>query len=517
MKKFFKYLGIVLLLMLVALLAWFGINLRDPNPGYQLDLKILKNPPSALSAGFCALPVTPAVPDTWVDKNNNAEYEPGKGETFNDGNGNGKFDPVWIAGFGNSRAANGIHDDLWARAMVIDDGKTRLAIVSLDIIGMMNNDVIDLRGRISKDAGITYAIVTSTHTHEGPDMLGLWGETPFRSGINQEHMEYVKNQAAKAIETAAKNLVPARLSVAQDLTGALNLVKDTRKPEVFDSGLRMLQVLDKQSGNTLGTLISWGDHPETLWSDNLMLTSDFPHFVREGIEKGVYNRDSLVKAGVGGVAIYATAALGGLMCTHPSLTVKDPFSGEEFKEPTFEKAAAEGKQIAHLALNAMEKPEMIIDSAAISIVAKTVPLPLNNTMFKLAAAMGVMKRGTTGWMNMKSELAVVQIGPVSMVTIPGELYPEILNGGVEAPGGQDFKIAPVEVPAIRDMMPGKFKFMFGLANDEIGYILPKSQWDEKAPFTYGKNGAPYGEVNSLGPETAPIIHKNIRLMLEELK
>jgi hypothetical protein len=66
-------------------------------------------------------------------------------------------------------------------------------------------------------------------------------------------------------------------------------------------------------------------------------------------------------------------------------------------------------------------------------------------------------------------------------------------------------------------MPGKYKFMFGLANDEIGYIVPKSQWDEKAPYTYGKNGRPYGEVNSLGPETAPTIHRTIKELLEELK
>ena len=64
---------------------------------------------------FAAVAITPEVPDRWTDINNNAEYEPDKGETFTDGNGNGVFDPVWIAGFGNSRAANGIHDDLWAQ------------------------------------------------------------------------------------------------------------------------------------------------------------------------------------------------------------------------------------------------------------------------------------------------------------------------------------------------------------------------------------------------------------------
>ncbi len=517
MKKIFKYLGIIILVLVLSGLAWFGINLRDQHPDYSIDLKILNNTPSQLYAGFSAFPITPAVPDRWDDKNKNAEYEPDQGETYTDGNGNGKFDPVWIAGFGNNKPANGIHDDLWARAMVIDDGKTRLAIVVLDAIGFMNNDVIDIRNRISKEAGITYSIISSTHTHEGPDLLGLWGQSPFKSGINPAHMEYVKNQAAKAIETAVKNLCPVRLSIAQDLTGAQPLVIDTRSPEVFDSGLRMIQVLEKNSGKTLGTLVSWGDHPETLWSDNLLLTSDFPHFVREGIEKGVFSKDSLVKAGVGGVAVYASAAVGGLMTTHPRLTVKDPFSGEEFKEPTFEKAAAQGKALANLALLAMDKPEMVIDSAAISLVARTVPLPLDNSMFKIAAMMGIMKRGTTGWMKMKSEMAVVKIGPISMITIPGELYPEILNGGVEAPEGQDYKISPVEVPALRDLMPGKYKFMFGLANDEIGYIVPKSQWDENAPYTYGKNGRPYGEVNSLGPETAPTIHKTIKAMLEELK
>jgi hypothetical protein len=264
-------------------------------------------------------------------------------------------------------------------------------------------------------------------------------------------------------------------------------------------------------------LISWGDHPETLWSDNLLVSSDFPHYVREGVEKGVFSKDSLKKAGVGGVAVYASACVGGLMTTHPSITVKDPFSGEEFKAPSFEKAAAQGKQLANLALQAMDKPEEVIDSASISVIAKTVALPLYNNMFKLAAMTGIMKRGMTGWMKMKSELAVIKIGPISIVTIPGELYPEILNGGIESPVGQDFAIAPVEVPAIRDLMPGKYKFMFGLANDEIGYIVPKSQWDEKAPFTYGRDSQPYGEVNSLGPETAPIIHKNIKAMLEELK
>ena len=57
---------------------------------------------------------------------------------------------------------------------------------------------------------------------------------------------------------------------------------------------------------------------------------------------------------------------------------------------------------------------------------------------------------------------------------------------------------------------------FGLANDEVGYIIPKSEWDEEPPYLYNNNNSPYGEENSLGPETAPIIYHGIVDLLERM-
>ncbi len=516
MKKIFKVLGLLLLTTIVGLLIWAYFNMKDRNPGYKADIKIISTKSSALHAGFAALPITPEVPDRWTDKNGDFEYRSKDGDTFEDGNGNGVFDPVWMAGFSGGRAANGIHDDLWARTMVIDDGTTRIAIVVLDAIGYMNDDAIDIRSRIPQEAGVTYTIIASTHDHESPDLLGLWGDTPFKTGINKSYMEYVKTQVVNSVVTAVKNMRPARLSISEDLTGAIPLVKDTRKPEVFDSGLRLIKAIDTENGNILGSLISWADHPETLWSDNLLISSDFPHYVREGVEKGVFNGDSLVKQGIGGVAVYINGAIGGLMTTHPSLPVEDPATHVEYSEPTFEKTEAQGKQLALLALNAMEKSVDEIDTAGISLIVRTVFFPIDNKMFQLGTAIGTIARGTTGWMKARSEISVFNIGPLSFATIPGEVYPEIINGGVEAPDGGDFGIEPVEVPSVREMMTGKYKFVFGLANDEIGYIVPRSQWDAEAPFTYEKPDRPYGEVNSFGPETAPLLHKNMKELLKEL-
>lgn len=516
MKKFFKIFGLILILVIVVLSFWVKSNLKDKHPEYKADMKIVGEKSGQLSAGFAAFKITPEVPDKWTDTNGDAKYNPKDGETFTDGNGNGKFDPVWIAGFSNSKAANGIHDDLWARAMVIDNGKTRIALVVLDAIGLMADNIIDIRQLIPADASVTYTIVTSTHDHEAPDLMGLWGETPFKNGINPECLKYVKAQAAKSVVEAVKNLKPARLEISEDLTSAIPLVKDTRQPEVFDSGLRLIKAVDKASGQTLGSLTAWADHAETLWSKNLLITSDFCHYVREGVEKGVMKGDSVVKPGIGGISVYVNGAVGGLMTTHPSLTVKDPITGVEYKEPTYEKAEAQGKAVSLAVLNAMEKPSEILDSAAISLIVKTVDFPIDNTLFKLGSMLGVLDRGTVGWMKMRSEVSACQIGPLTIVTVPGEPYPELINGGIEAPEGNDFGIQPQELPVVRDMMPGKYKFVFGLANDEIGYIIPKSQWDEKAPYTYGRKDSPYGEENSLGPETASILHKNLQEILGEL-
>jgi len=109
-------------------------------------------------------------------------------------------------------------------------------------------------------------------------------------------------------------------------------------------------------------------------------------------------------------------------------------------------------------------------------------------------------------MKLRTEVAVASIGPFTFLCLPGEIYPEIVFGGITTPPGRDFPSSPVLEPALFDILPGKHKFVFGLANDEIGYVIPKSEWDEDPPYLYGKQSSPYGEMNSPGPDTGTLIH-----------
>jgi hypothetical protein len=507
--------GAVIALLGLSAVTLVGIRSRDRNPEYAVDLRVTAGEPAPLQAGFAAVSITPEVPDTWSDLDGDARRSPD--EPFEDGNGNGRFDPVWLAGFHNGRAATGVHDDLWARAIVVDDGRTAIGLVVLDAIGLMHDQVVEVRRRLPADLGLTYAIVASTHSHQAPDLMGLWGERLGASGIDPAYLEQVLDGAARALTEAAQARQPAVLRLSQVPAAASPLVTDSRPPHVLDPGLRMLQAVSAEKGEALGVLVTWGNHPETLWSHNLEVSSDFPHFLREGLEHGVRRGELLVTPGLGGVAVFASGAIGGLMTTDPDHPVKDPITGEVYKKPTFEKARAQGTHLAQLAMEALRSPDVVlVTEASIALRARTIEVPLDNVGVFAAAALGGFPRGFSRWAHLRSEVAAFRVGPASFLMVPGEIYPEIVNGGIEAPPGRDFLIDPVELPPLRKLMPGRFRFVVGLANDELGYIIPQSQWDDEPPWLYDAPEETYGEVVSMGPETGPLLHAALREILEGL-
>ncbi|GBD36998.1 hypothetical protein HRbin36_02128 [bacterium HR36] len=75
---------------------------------------------------------------------------------------------VWLAGFGRGRRATGIHDSLYARALVLRHGQQKIALVSVDLIGLFYPEVKAIRQHL---LDYTYILVSSTHNHEGPDTL----------------------------------------------------------------------------------------------------------------------------------------------------------------------------------------------------------------------------------------------------------------------------------------------------------------------------------------------------------
>lgn len=464
--------------------AWVVWNARDRNPGYGLHLRLRPSSPvGRLRVGFGRSTITPSL-----------------------------VEPVWLAGFGKGRRATSVHDDLWAVAAVVDDGEHRLGLVVLDAIGLFHDQVVAVRRSLPSAAALDYVIVASTHNHSTPDVMGIWGPSTFQSGVSPTYRDQLVAAASTALQAAVSALAPARLSLFEIPLPPEGLVADSRAPFVFDATLRMLLFTRPDDGATIGSIVNWANHPETPWADNTDITADFPGYLRELLEHGVTVDGRVVAAGLGGTHLYVNGAIGGLMTTSPEITVVDPFDGRAFEAPSHDKARAVGRRLGDAALRAVRRgaSQQEERDPRLTVLADTVAFRLDNRLFRLAAGLGVIERGQPRWNWIRSEVALVRLGDASILCVPGELYPEIANGGVVHPAGADFDTAPVEVPPLRDAMPGRVKFVFGLANDEIGYIIPKSEWDDRPPWLFDAPNRHYGEINSLGPETGPTLYRALR-------
>ena len=427
-----------------------------------------------------------------------------------------------MAGFQNNRPAQGIKDELMAIAAVIDDGKTRIGIISADTIGLMRKFVLSVREDLPAEWGIDYLMIHATHNHEGPDTQGLWGPSLFKSGINDEYMDQLKQNFLNALNIAIDNLEPAQMSLALIPTNPLTPIKDKRKPIVIDDDIRAV-LFSRSDDSIIGSLINFGIHVELTWDKNLELTSDVAGYLRKGISDGIYYDNQLVKPGLGGITLWLTGNIGGLMTSGPTDPIYDTFMKETITKPSHAKARAYGYSLADSVIDAFHagnfepspEPKLTVRSLELE-------LGIENFMLSLSTILGIIDSNPK--FNLKppfihylSEVAFIELGDATITGIPGELYPEIAVGGIENPQGADYSIAPQEVPYLRSQLPGKLNLMVNLANDAIGYIIPKSEWDEKAPWIFEENEETYGEVVSLGPNTAPIIHQNIIKLIEDSK
>jgi hypothetical protein len=507
----------VLLLLLVLIAVWLYSRTRGPHPEYNIDftLPAAENttPAAQLHVGVAKRDVTPIMDnyDPWTDVNGNGKFEDDI-DTYTDRNGNGKFDPVWIAGFNTNRPAQGVNDPQWVRAIALRNNGVTLVLVTIDSIGIFHNEYVTIRKSLDPALGIDHVMFSATHCHEVVDMMKIWsGNTRINDlaipilGFDRAYTEFLQAESKAAIEEAVANLAPADMYCAQVEIQPEGFVNDSRKPEIMDNNMYLFRFNKPGTEETIATFVNWGNHPESLGGDNPMLTSDFPHWLREGVEKGVPEPNGA--PGIGGMCLYFQGQVGGLMTQlHTEVPHRD--GSQKFKDDTFEKAESLGYNLALVALDTLRSDRVWKnETPRIAVAAKTIYAPMEG-QYKWIIMLGFIHEGYRFGKGARTEMNAIRIGEVSILAIPGEIYPEIVEGGVEALPGRDFDIMPVETPGLRTFMEAKARMglVVGLANDAIGYIIPKSQWDNEAPWTYGTDNQ-YGEENSGGPEVGPMIYR----------
>lgn len=368
---------------------------------------------------------------------------------------------VFLAGYDFDRPAVAVHDDLMVRSVAFSSGGDEPVVVSVcDLIGLT---------RVPGDKG--RRIVACTHTHHGPDGLGFWGK-PFEgvSGIDPDYIVRVRATVAASADAAVAALEPATLRVGSvDVPG---LVANFRDADIVDEELSVVRAL-RADGSVIATFCDFPCHPEVVEKENTDVTADYAGHLCRAVE-----------GNVGGVAVFAAGALGGMLA--PVTEVR-----------THDEAARYGVVLAAAAEDALASGvEVPAAEATITFARTEVDVVLENPIYDLGMQLGLVPAverrsdGTT-----VTEVSCFRIGPVMAACVPGELLPKLglrLKEAMRASGA----VVPMVI---------------GLADDEIGYLIPAE--DFTFPSDYLDPGSQYEESFSAGPTAGPRVVEAVERLL----
>jgi len=452
-------------------------------------------------------------------------------------------DPVYMAGFSNDRQATGVHDDVWARGFVLQNAERKLAFVTLDVVGYFHNEVQTIRSLAAQAGFAADAImVSSTHNHEGPDTMGLWGPDETTSGVDTGYLDFVNEQVVGCLLDAQAQLAPAEIRFATGTTAgaslppypdlvadgkvleALTIPGSLLNPpqatdlqvqgdpgEITNPTVPALQIRNRVTRETIATVVNYASHPESLGSSNTLLTSDFPHFMRAALEQRY-----------GGTAIYVAGDLGVLQGPL-DVDVIDPVTGLPAVRRSFRFAEVMGGLLAERAMTALDaatawqaNPALDVRSAApISVV-------VENTFFSVLGTLGVfgrrMPETTPAGTFITTEVNAVRIGPARLAVTPNELDPQI---------GDLYRAR---------MGDAEHRWIVGLGNDEIGYQMPVAKYNpacnlcavyiitqgdaDNCPVTLalGEDAVDCGTVfqNNIGGQADPLLQGEMNAVLDGL-
>lgn len=255
--------------------------------------------------------------------------------------------------FDRSGPATGTLDPLYARVLVLDDGRHAVAIVTLDLGRSFGPPQIALvRERARRDFQVSEVMFIASHTHSGPVIEDSYDGAP--PPWEQRALQLI----AEAIGEAHARLVPARIGVATGQAiighnrrlvqsdGSVKMLwrNSTGQPTgVLDPTVGVIRV-DNAHGNPLAILVNYACHPVIFGPDNLRYSADYPGAMAKFVEASFAgNRDQAPTQGP--ICFFLQGAPGDI---NPQMD-KTPLAenGEEIKREVGEKLGREVARVAH--------------------------------------------------------------------------------------------------------------------------------------------------------------------------
>lgn len=380
----------------------------------------------------------------------------------------------YLAGFNLNRKSDGVQDDIYARCLVLSYNDTAVAILSLDLLGFMNENLADVRHLLNQTKAnfIDEIIIASTHTHSAPDTIGLWGPgiifLPVASGIDEQYVGFVYDKILESIHRATKDLRESRLFYASTKIPASKKISRNIREGMQDEIDRQLSVMsfEDRNGKNIAVVTNYACHPEAFNRHSHKITPDFVGAMHTRIGQEY-----------SGVSIFLNGAIGGLI----SVDIDD--SKEKDLEYLTGEAERIGTALADETIGCISGAKEC-KTPELKIYKREFLMPVDNLLFRIGNRLGfVKKREYDGFV--KTEMCRIDIGDtIRMGTVPGEIF---TNLGEE----------------IKEMGRQNRELYFDIfAQDCLGYIM--------LPKDYGSKVFAYEKTMCVSPKAGQILLENTR-------
>ena len=188
---------------------------------------------------------------------------------------------VQLGGYGPflERVSTGVHDPLWCRALVLDNGGEPLAIVGCDLVGVHQELTDNVRALVREKLGIApeRVMLTCTHTHSGPNSLP-GPSTMGLVSLGKPDGAYLASLTGHIVETiaaAAADRRPARLAVGRTVLEGIGRNRvQSDGTGLIDPELTVLRVADEGS-RLRAVLFHYGTHPVVIGKPNRLFSGDW--------------------------------------------------------------------------------------------------------------------------------------------------------------------------------------------------------------------------------------------------
>ncbi len=359
-------------------------------------------------------------------------------------------------GGGQPSPAGGKRGELEVRALVVEQGATRLAIVNTPYIGFPRVLGDRVRARVKSIPG-NNILIGATHSHSAPEMYAF----PDGKGGTWADLDYIDSvviKVADAIEEAVANMQPASMKIA---TGRANgkIAYNYYAPKLYDPRANVMQFLDT-SGKPFITLVNYAIHPEVLGPRSGVVSPDLVGPLQDRIEE----------LG-GGKGIFMNSAQGGM--------VTADCRGADGKDiQTWEECIRIGNLLAEESMRIV-KDAPTQKNPKLQVFERELEFPVENELMLAIVKYSPLDYKISADNKVSTQFNLVNLGNAQLLTIPGEALPNIGY-------------------YLKKNMSGKYNFLLGLTNDGFGYILTKEDFGSFDRYKYVSE-------TSLGEQTGGIL------------